>query len=565
MTATTDIHPAILTHLSSNQLCSEPEIEAFFHPQLADLPSPFLLASMDRAVDIIIEAIGRSDDILIWGDYDVDGITGTSLLYLFFQQIGVSVNCHIPNRLTDGYGLNDAVLREYSRTMKPSKLLITVDCGISNGEELLLARKYGFTSIVTDHHQVPSIDLYADATINPQRPDCSFPFSDLAGVGVAFYLAAGVRSKMHEKNILRKGSSLNLKSFLGFVAVGTIADIMPLNRVNRILVKAGFEAISKAGSETLKGLTTLLKMLDIEPSCITSDSIAFKVAPAINAAGRLGKPNQPLRLLVAHDNQEAKECAARLIQFNNRRKNITETCCDRAVRLARKDISRGVDCLVVLGDMHEGVLGIVASRLVERYRIPALVCCYQPDDRTTIKGSGRAPAGWDLYRLIEGAADCLNNFGGHELAAGFSLRADNFLLFKQKLETLASSKNEIIYNNNNMINEFFIDLSISEAFNRTLLDNLAGLEPTGAGNPKPVFVDRQARFVSCSLFGRNKAHLKGVVRGRYQNIPVVGFNLAEKIGAIDLSGPCRIVFYHSLESYNGKTAWRVMVKDVSPA
>jgi single-stranded-DNA-specific exonuclease len=520
---------------------------------------------MARAVDIIIEAISRSDDILIWGDYDVDGITATSLLYLFFQQIGISVRCHIPDRLTEGYGLNDAVLRGYSRTLKPNKLLITVDCGISNGEELLLARKYGFKSIVTDHHQVSSAELYADATINPKRSDCSFPFSDLAGVGVAFYLAAGVRSKIQEKNILSVSSIPNLKPFLGLVAVGTIADIMPLNQVNRVLVKAGFEAISEGESDTLKGLEILLKMLDINPSCITSDSIAFKVAPAINAAGRLGKADQPLKLLVATETQAAQECAARLIQFNNRRKRITEECFDLASKFARKDVIRGVSCLVVLGEFHEGVLGIVASRLVERHRIPVLVCCYPPDDRTTIKGSGRAPAGWDLYRLIEGAADYLNNFGGHELAAGFSLCADNFLPFKRQLETLASCRGQNIYNDNDQLDSFLIELSLSDAFNRTLLDNLANLEPTGEGNQKPVFIDKHARFVSCATFGRDKAHLKGVVRGTYRNISVIGFNLAEKTGAIDLSEPCRIVYSHSLESYNGKTGWRVIVKNISQA
>ncbi len=565
MTATTEIHPAILSHLNNYQLCREPEIEAYFNPKLTDLPSPFLLASMDRAVDLIIEAIDRSDDILIWGDYDVDGITGTALLYLFFQQIGISVKCHIPDRLTEGYGLNNTVLRDYSRTLKANKLLITVDCGISNGEELLLARKYGFSTIVTDHHQVPSAELYADATINPQRADCAFPFSDLAGVGVAFYLAAGVRSKIKEKNIYSDTYIPNLKSFLGLVAVGTIADVMPLNRVNRVLVKAGFEAIAETESDILKGLKVLLQMLDIELSCVTSDSIAFKVAPAINAAGRLGKPDQPLMLLAASKQQEAKECAARLIQFNNRRKKITETCFDTALKLARKDLARRVSCLVVLGEFHEGVLGIVASRLVERYHVPALVCCYQHDDRATIKGSGRAPGGWDLYRLIEGAADCLNNFGGHELAAGFSLRADNFLVFREKLESLASQKNDDIYNDNYMINSFLIKLSLSEALNRTLLDNLVGLEPTGEGNPKPVFVDEAARFVSCSAFGKNKAHLKGVIRGTYQNIPVIGFNLAEKTRVIDLSEPCRVVFTHSLESYNGRTNWRVIVKDVHQA
>jgi len=563
MASATPIHPAILAHLNNQQLCSESEIEAFLHPKLKDLPSPFLFASMDRAVDLVIKAIDNRDDILIWGDYDVDGISGASLLYLFFKQIGISVTCHIPNRLTDGYGLNDTVLRDYARSMKPAKLLITVDCGISNGEELLLARQYGFKTIVTDHHQVASEQLYADATINPQRPDCSFPFSDLAGVGVAFYLAAAVRSKMSESNLLSGISAPNLKSFLALVAVGTVADIMPLTSVNRLLVKAGFEAIGEAESDTLKGLTTLLNTLDIGPKHITSDSIAFKVAPTINAAGRLGQADQPLRLLTSENKREAQELSSRLVQYNNRRKKITETCFEKALRISRKDIIRGVYCLVVIGDFHEGVLGIVASRLIERQHIPVLVCCYQSDNHTMIKGSGRAPAGWDLYRLIEGSSEHLNSFGGHELAAGFSLRADNFLPFKQKIESLASVKSKDILCDNKEVENFLIELSLSDALNPTLLDNLHSLEPTGEANPKPLFVDNHVRFVSHRSFGKNMAHIKGVVRGTYDNIAVLGFNLADRTRAIDPQRPCRVVYYHSLETYNGTTRWQIMIKDIS--
>ncbi len=563
MASATPIHPAILAHLNNQQLCSESEIEAFFHPKLKDLPSPFLFASMDRAVDLVIKAIDNQDDILIWGDYDVDGISGASLLYLFFKQIGISVSCHIPNRLTDGYGLNDTVLRDYARSMKPAKLLITVDCGISNGEELLLARQYGFKTIVTDHHQVASEQLHADATINPQRPDCSFPFTDLAGVGVAFYLAAAVRSRMSKSNLLSGISAPNLKSFLALVAVGTVADIMPLTSVNRLLVKAGFEAIGEGESDTLKGLTTLLNTLDIGPKHITGDSIAFKVAPTINAAGRLGQADMPLRLLTSENKREAQELSSRLVQYNNRRKKITETCFENALRISRKDIIRGVYCLVVIGDFHEGVLGIVASRLIERQHIPVLVCCYQSDNHTMIKGSGRAPAGWDLYRLIEGSSEHLNSFGGHELAAGFSLRADNFLPFKQKIESLASVKSKDILCDNKEVENFLIELSLSDALNTTLLDNLHSLEPTGEANPKPLFVDSHARFVSHRSFGKNMAHLKGVVRGTYDNIAVLGFNLADKARAIDPQRPCRVVYYHSLETYNGATRWQIMIKDIS--
>lgn len=561
-----EIHPAIRTHLASFGLSGEEGAQAFLNPKLDDLPSPFLLASMDTAVDLIIDAIRNNDDILIWGDYDVDGITGTSLLYLFFQQIGVSATVHVPNRLTEGYGLNSDVLRGFSKKLKKNKLLITVDCGISNAEELLLAKKYGFKTIVTDHHQVPETELYGDATINPKRSDSEFPFRDLAGVGVAFYLAAAVRSKVEDNLDISISSVPSLKPFLGYVALGTIADIMPLTGVNRVLVKGGFEALSEGSTRTLQGLNTLFNALGVDPRRLTSDSISFKVAPAINAAGRLGDSAQPLRLLTSTDHKGADKLASGLIQSNNRRKQITEQNFNKVLGIADKLLISGAKCVIALGDFHEGVLGIVASRIVERFGVPALVCCYQPDDRSMIKGSGRAPEGCDLHQLMVETSRYLKKFGGHQRAAGFSLATDNYLPFKESFETLALEKNENIYNDTKEIKTVFQDLSLSESLDRVLLDNLQRLEPTGEGNPKPLFVDRAARFVTFSTFGKNRVHLKGVVRGKYSNIPVIGFNLAEKIGSsLNVHEPCRIVYNHSLETFNGRTSWRIHIQDIGPS
>ena len=553
------VHPAIKRHLDNHKLCHEGDIESYLFPKLNDLPSPFLLKSIDTAVDLIISAIQNKDDILIWGDYDVDGITGTSLLHTFFKEIGVATLCHIPNRLTDGYGLNDKVLREYATTLRPNKLLITVDCGISNGEELILARKYGFKTIVTDHHQVPDATLYGDATINPKQQDCEFPFSDLSGVGVAFYLAAALRSKLSNNILLKNICVPNMKHYLAFVAIGTIADMMPLKSVNRILVKGGFESIS---STSHKGIKNLLSTLDINYDSLTSDAVSFRIAPAINAAGRLGEPDKPLKLFLADSDATAKEYATQLTQLNNKRKQITENNFESALHISLKELSLCDSCLVILGDFHEGVLGIVASRLVEKYKVPTLVCCYHPADRNTIKGSGRAPEGYDLYRFIAGTERYLHNFGGHELAAGFSLPVTNFIEFKEKLHTLISTDKEKNRRVTSNLSGKYVELSLSESFDRTLLDNLMQLEPTGEANPKPVFLDRKVRFVSYSTFGKNKSHLKGTIRGKYKNVPIIGFNLAERIAGVDLNGPCSLLYTHSLESYNGKSSWRIHVKDI---
>ena len=553
------VHPAIKSHLAYHGVRTEEEMENFLFPTLKDLPSPFLLKSIDTAVELIISTISNKEDILIWGDYDVDGITGTSLLYTFFKQIGVNPKYHIPNRLTEGYGLNSKVLRDFATKLSHNKLLITVDCGISNGEELILAKNYGFKTIVTDHHQVPDSMLQADATINPKQPDSNFPFNDLSGVGVAFYLAAAVRNKIVDNDLFKGISVPNMKSFLDFVAIGTIADIMPLKGVNRILVKGGFESIS---SSSHRGIRNLIATLDINSELLTSEAVSFRIAPAINAAGRLGEADKPLKLFLAETDASAREFSSHLVQLNNRRREITEQNYSIALGSARKELLTCNKCVIINGDFHEGVLGIVASRLVEEFGVPTMVCCFHPADRTIIKGSGRAPDGVNLYRLISGADRFLQNFGGHEAAAGFSLPASHFIQFKETLYSLISSEEKNIYSISNKIKDKYIELSLSEALDRTLLDNLRLLEPTGEANPKPIFIDRQARFVSFSTFGKNKAHLKGVIRGKYNNIPVTGFNLAKKIIQVNLREECAVLFTHGIDYYNGRTSWRVFLKDI---
>jgi single-stranded-DNA-specific exonuclease len=343
------------------------------------------------------------------------------------------------------------------------------------------------------------------------------------------------------------------------VAIGTIADIMPLTGVNRILVKGGFESIS---STSHRGIKNLFTTLDINSALLTSEAVSFRIAPAINAAGRLGEADKPVKLFLSETDARAAEFSSQLVQLNNRRREITEQNYSAALETARKELSICNKCLVILGNFHTGVLGIVASKLVEECGVPTLVCCYHPADRTIIKGSGRAPDGINLYRFIRGAERFLQNFGGHEAAAGFALPASNFLQFKETLHTLISSPEGNIYSVSNSIKQKYVDLSLSEALDRTLLDNLRLLEPTGEANPKPIFIDRKARFVSFSTFGKNKVHLKGIIRGKYNNIPVTGFNLAKKVNQINLREECTVLFTHSVDYYNGRTNWKVYLKDV---
>ena len=554
-----EIHTAIRHHLAGLDLVSDDQIYRFLFPRLDDLPSPYLFKSIDRAVELIIQAMVENHDILIWGDYDVDGITGTALLYNFFRKFDITPKYYIPNRLNEGYGLNKDALMKFCRELSDNKLLITVDCGISNHEELLLARRYGFRTIVTDHHQVPDGALYGDATINPQQEDCGFPFAHLAGVGVAFYLICAVRNKLRETNLFEQYNGINLKSFLDLVAIGTIADMMPLTGINRILVKAGIESISEGKHH---GIKALFGTMDMDITRFTSETISFKIAPAINAAGRLGEPEEGFKMFTTVSPKEAANTAANLISLNNRRKIITEENIETALKLARTELINGYFSLVLVGDFHEGVLGIVASKLVETCAVPALVCCYDRDDRSRIKGSGRAPEAYDLYELLRECAFVLERYGGHKLAAGFSLRTEHFLEFKRHFSSLTKRQKDNFLHQNNNLQKKYCKLSISEAFNSTLLHNLSLLEPTGEDNPRPIFFDDNIRFITYSYVGRNKDHLKGVIRGSRSNIEVIGFNIGKKADAINLHETCSVAYGHSLDHYQGKARWKIQILDI---
>jgi len=555
-----NIHPAIRKHLKIIGMEDAERLESFLFPTLSELPPPTLFKSMDKAVALVLEAVSKEHEILIWGDYDVDGITATALLVLFFRQVGVSVRHHIPNRLTDGYGLNSKVLQKLSESMRADKLLITVDCGISNKDEIREAQNNGFRVIVTDHHQVPANALQADATINPKQNDCSFPAKDIAGVAVAFYLATAIRSAMRENNSLYPGaSSVNMKLFLAYVAIGTVADLMPLTGINRLLVKGGFEVIS---SSELENFILLFDQLNISHKHVLSENISFQVAPAINAAGRLGMSGLPIDLLLTQSSEEACKLAGDLVRLNKKRKAVSRDDFDLALKQVAQSEVEDKSCLVLKGDFHDGILGITASRLAELFQIPVLVCCENLQDSMMLKGSGRAPDGFNLYQALYGCANYLKKFGGHEAAAGFSLVKDSFMNFKRCFEQSVFSLNlGKEYDSDPLVKEY-INLPLSDALDPALLDNLLQLEPLGAGNPKPVFVDKDVRFVSLNHFGFNGDHIKGVVRGRYTNIPFIGFNLGKKVKTQDRSRPCSMKYSHMLNYFNGKTSWQIKAEDI---
>ncbi len=557
------IHPAIRTHLQQQGITDDAALANHFHPSLADLPSPNLFRSMERAVDLVVTALSKGHDILVWGDYDVDGITATALLIEFFNQLGVSVRSYIPNRLSEGYGLNEPALRLLAAEMSAEKLLITVDCGIGNRRELACAKELGFTVIVTDHHQVPQDVGAADAVINPKQQECCFPCKDLAGVGVAFYLAAAIRARINGNKIAKLDKcEINMKSFLDFVCIGTIADVVPLTGVNRLLVKGGFEVLAHSGRA---GMTALLAELGIAGDWLSGEQVSFNIAPVLNAAGRLGAADVSLAVLAGRDRDELKDLTVRLVALNAQRKQVGKHDLENALCLIDNYSIERDKCIILSGAFHEGILGITAARLVERYGVPALVCSSGRGDHQAMKGSARAPAGFHLYNAMCSCSRYFTSFGGHAAAAGFSLQPALFEEFKsafhQVARTMFAEQHSAEGDREAKIVRP-VALPLREALDPLLLDNLKQLEPFGEGNPRPLFVDDAVRLVSLSLFGGQGEHFKAVARGSYQNLAVVGFRLGGAARAIDLSAPCSLLYSPVIDSYNGRISWKIRAENI---
>ena len=553
------LHPTIKEHLGKHGFVTDEEIEQYLKPMLKDLPSPFLMKDMEKAADLVMEAINGNWEIIIWGDYDVDGITATALLILFFRKLNIEVGCHIPNRLTEGYGLNEQLIREISGGSNSKKLLITVDCGISNHKEINYAQSLGIKVIVTDHHNLPGNPLEADATINPKQLSCEFPFKELSGVGVAFYLASAIRSKARKNNnLITVSSELNMKSFMGLVMLGTIADVVSLTGVNRILAKAGTESLA---SSPVDGIDSLLDELGIPIKSLNSETISFQIAPLINAAGRLGTPKTALKALIS-EGEDARLFGKKLITLNNKRKMIGRGDLQTAIDICRLEVPpEGLRSLVIKGPFHDGLLGITASRLVDKYNVPVLVCCLnQTGDQ--LKGSARAPDDFNLYKIISSCSRFLIRYGGHQAAAGFSLKNEHFNEFREAINNSAKLEYLNKTNNNGLLDNNVLNLSVSEAFNPQLLTNLSQLEPLGEGNPKPTFKDDQVRFVSIKHFGINREHVRGMIRGKYENIPFIGFNVGSKLDRKIENNHFSVKYSHMLDTYNHGYSWKLRIENV---
>lgn len=446
----------------------------------SDLPSPFLMADMDAAVDRIVRAIQASESISIWGDYDVDGTTGASVLVSFLREIGVEAIFYVPHRIEEGYGLNIEGLRRLKE--RGVRLVVMVDSGISNFKEVAAANEIGVDIVIVDHHQPPEQLPPAIAVVNPHRSDCAFPDKGLCAAGLAFYVVIALRARLRDAGWFRASGDPDLRHHLDIVALGTIADMVPLKGVNRTLVKRGLTAL---GSSTRPGVIALKQIAGFATGDVTAGQVGFQLGPRINAAGRMDAAIKVIELLTTESPEVALRIAQELDAHNRERRAMEAEVLQTALEQAGKVIERRRYSLVLSGEgWHPGVLGIVASRVVERFHRPTIVLGFQGGEG---KGSARSIRG---FHMVEGLRRCgylLEKFGGHEYAGGLTIKEENLPSFIEAFDEAARA----VLSDEALVPFLEIDAQLNFAeIGHPLMREIDVLKPFGVGNPEPIFISR---------------------------------------------------------------------------
>lgn len=521
----------------------------FLEPRLQQLPDPFLIGEMEAAVNRLVAAIQTGEKIAIHGDYDVDGISGTALLVEGLRACGAVVEYFIPLRLRDGYGLSADHLRQAFAA--GARVAVSVDCGISAVDEAEVARELGLDLIITDHHQPPAILPIAYAIVNPHLLDSLYPDKDLAGVGVAFMLLIALRSRLRASGAFAVKPEPDLRYSLDLVALGTIADVVPLRGVNRILTRIGLGIINQGRRPGLKALAAAAGIRQV--SC---GNVAFSLAPRLNAAGRLEDANLGVELLLSNDGARAVELAALLDGFNRERQGVEQQVLAEAI--AQVEAGKGGEFSIVLAGegWHPGVIGIVASRLVERYHRPTVLIAV---DGAIGKGSARSIRGLHLYQALQACAADLDGYGGHAFAAGLSIASDRIDAFVAAFEQASAS----VLSADDLLPVLLYDGEVLiEDLSLSIFADLQRLSPFGAGNPEPLLLLRNARAQQVTPCGTG--HLKFSIRQGGFSLPCIAFSFpphwAEFLpGEIDL-----LVTLQSNE-WKDRVSLQLRVKDMRPA
>ena len=542
------ISPVLATLLVNRGVDELHEARKFLLGDLKDLPSPFLMKDMKKAVDRIIRAIETQESIYIYGDYDVDGVTATSNFLNFFKELGVTVGFHIPHRLREGYGLHTEALKEIHK--KGGTVVITADCGISNVKEALAASELGIDLIITDHHIVPPELPDAHAVLNPLRHDSDFPDLYLAGVGVAFNLMIALRQSLREKGYFNTRKEPNLRNYLDLVALGTVADMVPLKGSNHILVKEGLKILS---TQRRAGVKALIEVSNIQKETLGAYEIAFQLAPRLNAGGRLSTAEIGVKLLTTQDSLTALELAQKLDSENSQRRFLQEETLGQALQMIEKNKLENTKSFVLSSPLwHPGVIGIVASKLIEKYYRPT---CLIAEQEGVGKGSCRSIEGFHLLDALKECSEYFSTFGGHKAAAGFSIPLQNISLFRDHFEKVVSQK----LTDSDFIPKIKVDMEITlKDIQGGLLEEIEKCAPFGMACPEPLFISHDFKVQRAQVVGQK--HLKLYLEGADRYHEAIGFHMSDLLqDAAKIKG---IVYSPSWNEWQGKQSIQLKLKNV---
>lgn len=539
----TGIEKSITRILVSRNIDTPEKIQDFLNPDINKLYDPYLLKDMDRAVARLKKALENGEKIAVYGDYDVDGITGVTVLMRFLESVGGNFFFYIPDRQTDGYGLNTAAIDAIKE--KGAALILTVDCGITAVEETKYAKELGMDVVVTDHHKCPDVLPDCSAVIDPKRDDCEYPFRELAGVGVAFKLICAMNCEISEEIY---------EEIVSLTALGTVADIVPLTDENRIIVSTGIAMIKKGKSP---GISALAAEARIPLENVNSTVLSFQVSPRINAAGRIGSADLAVKLFMSKSQDEIERIAGELNEINQQRQNVEKEIFEDALNIINSNKEYKNEEIIVVGKegWHSGVIGIVASRITEEFFKPCIMVSFEGD---VGKGSLRSIKGFNIYKALEAVSPTLEKFGGHELAAGITVKKDKFDEFKKQICDYAKENMD----KSSMSREILID-SEMEFSDMTVdfVDKISKLEPFGMGNPQPIFVIKKAKVVQSRDFKDGK-HLNLTVEKKNRYINAIGFSMGKFASNLKKNEEIYMIGTVAVNDFRGEKSFQFRVKDI---
>lgn len=554
--------PIVAQILANRGILTLDDARIFLNGDLSHLHDPFLLKDMDSAVERVNKAVAAGEKIIVYGDYDADGITSTALLFGVLKELGADAGYYIPRRMEEGYGLNIPSIEKFID--QGVTLIITVDCGVSAAAEISFARERGVDVVVTDHHEPPAELPPALAIVNPKRRDCSYPFKELAGVGVAFKLAQALTSAGAGKGTGIGAAPVQeeplpeiLRRRLDIVALGTVADIVPLKGENRILVKAGLAQMDRTCHP---GLQALIQVGGLAGKPLDANRLAFGLAPRLNAAGRIGDAQLAAELLLTGDQERASQLAGILDRANEERQTVEAGIFEEAVEMIESaGLAQNRVLVLARPGWHVGVIGIVASRLVQKYYRPAVLLSVAEE---VAKGSARSIPGFNIYAALAACDTLLAKYGGHNQAAGLTLAARHVDDFYAALETHAQ---EIIAEEH-LTRQVIIDGEISlPDLTRDLYRQLERLAPFGCDNPGPVLVSRGTQVVDCRNVGTDGSHLKMRLQTEQCVMDAIGFGLGGRAGSLDALAGLDVAFALEQNEWNGRVNLQLNLKDLKPS